>query len=384
MISGLLAVSNIHKGDVLEGGGVSSNVTLSDSSTFLALVLSLRNLVQAFMNKVGYQGGVDKVSAFYTKNLAQPWQTMFKVFNHDIPLVSVYTTGDVRVRGMLIPNAFLTEEIRATDDFKEYKTVFMKQKVVEGNKDDDDSENRLEPGSHKDNPEHVDDDDEKDDEKVDDKEGVEMGSLETRTEETQTPIPTPPRSPRTILSSDKNLTQELTETNMERKCVTTKQFWKTHKQVNQVLHLDIVSQEFNAQAPKIIEDLFKNYMQSNVIQVHPTTTTSTETNSSADLQQQLYFKMKRSIQDQANDPALWEVLKHKFEKSSTSNTSYRDDDIHSHHDDHQEDDAPPEREKRVKRHKASKISKSARGSSSKHSAKDSTTYVSKQQQQQQE
>ncbi|GJV88870.1 hypothetical protein Tco_1532808 [Tanacetum coccineum] len=43
----------------------------------------------------------------------------------DIPLVSVYTTRDVRVRGMLISDAFLTEEIRATDDFKEYETVFM-------------------------------------------------------------------------------------------------------------------------------------------------------------------------------------------------------------------------------------------------------------------
>nr|GFA13345.1 hypothetical protein [Tanacetum cinerariifolium] len=41
-------------------------------------------------------------------------------------------------------------------------------------------------------------------------------------------------------------------------------------------------------------------------------------------------------------------------------------------------------EKRVKIHKASKSSKSARGYSSKHSTKDSTTYVSKQQQQQQE
>ncbi|GJU28762.1 hypothetical protein Tco_1167383 [Tanacetum coccineum] len=207
--------------------------------------------------------------------------------------------------------------------------------------------------------------------------------------------------------------------NMEQKCVTTKQFWKTHKQVNQVLHQgvsqlaekatedliennlksciaakiiedhdafrsevpDLVSQEFNAQAPKIIEELFQNYVQSNVIQVHPTTTISTETTSSADLQQ-LYFKMKRSLQDRANDPTLWEVLKRKFEKSSTSNISCRDDDIHSHHDDHQEDDAPPEGEKRVKRHKASKSSKSARGSSSKHSAKDSITYVSKQQQQQ--
>ncbi|GKE61038.1 hypothetical protein Tco_1511405, partial [Tanacetum coccineum] len=104
---------------------------------------------------------------------------------------------------------------------------------------------------------------------------------------------------------------------------------------------DLVSQEFNAQELKIIEDLFKNYLQSNVIQVHPTTTTSTKTTSSANLQQQLYFKMKRSLQDRANDPALWEVLKRKFEKSSTSNTSCRDDDIHSkRHDDRQEDDAP--------------------------------------------
>ncbi|GJZ20555.1 hypothetical protein Tco_0557145 [Tanacetum coccineum] len=95
--------------------------------------------------------------------------------------------------------------------------------------------------------------------------------------------------------------------------------------------------------------------------------------------------MKRSLQDQANDIVLWEVLKHKFEKSSTSTTSCRDDYIHSQrHDDYQEHDAPPEGEKRVKRHKASKSSKSARGSSSKHSAKDSTTYVSKQQQQQEE
>ncbi|GJV45265.1 retrovirus-related pol polyprotein from transposon TNT 1-94, partial [Tanacetum coccineum] len=355
--------------------------------------------------RVSYQGVVDKVSAFYTKNLAQPWQTMFKKLpdipqrieedyhsiKDDIPLVSVYTIGNVLVRGMLIPDAFLTEEIRATDDFKEYEKVekeeaecwrikftteiikitIRQQKVVEGDKDDD-SENRPEPGSHKENPEHIDDDDNKDEDKVDEDEGGKMGSLETRTEKMQTSIPTPPRSPRTILY----ITQELTDTNMEYKCVTTKQFWKTHKQVNQVLHQDrdafrsevpdLVSQEFNAQAPKIIEDLFKNYVQSNVIQVHPTTTTSTKTTSSADLQQQLYFKMKRSLQDRANDPAL-------------------DDDIHSQrHDDRQEDDAPLEGEKIVKRHETSKSSKSARGSSSKHPAKDSKTYVSKQQQQQQQ
>ncbi|GJR43813.1 retrovirus-related pol polyprotein from transposon TNT 1-94 [Tanacetum coccineum] len=461
--------------------------------------------IEAFMNRVGYQGVVDKVSAFYTKNLAQPWQTMFKVFNRcltrrtsghdqtkinilqmfhvvinrknvdyaallwwdfinnvnqkkikedyhsikdDIPLVSVYTTGNVLVRGMLIPDAFLTEEIRATDDFKEYETVFMNVAIPmnqplpvvstqgthrstprahrtptltaspQGKKR---KQNRLEPGSHKDNPKHVDDDD-----KVQEKELTDTIPLPTTTTSKTS------HSNRRISSKYNHLPGALRRMcrrqgymikNMERKCVTHKYFWKTHKQVNQVLHEgisqlagkatedliennlkpciaatiikdrdafrsevpDLVTQEFNAQAPMIIEELFKNYVQSNVIQVHSTTTTSTETTSSADLQQQLYFKMKRTLQDQANDPTLWEVLKRKFKKSSTSNTSCRDDDIHSQrHDDHQEDDAPPEEEKRVKRNKASKSSKSARGSLSKHSAKDFTTYVSKQQQQQQQ
>ncbi|GKF23908.1 hypothetical protein Tco_0076230, partial [Tanacetum coccineum] len=43
----------------------------------------------------------------------------------DTPLVSVYTTRNLLVRGMLIPNAFLTWEIRAIDDFKEYEIVFV-------------------------------------------------------------------------------------------------------------------------------------------------------------------------------------------------------------------------------------------------------------------
>ncbi|GKA66165.1 hypothetical protein Tco_0765973 [Tanacetum coccineum] len=250
--------------------------------------------IKAFMNRVGYQGVVDKVSAFFTKNLAQPWQTMFKEFNRclttrtsghdqtkinilqlfhvvinrthvdyvaliwwdfmnnmfqkkeaiqypqftkliivdlikkfpnipkrieedyhsikdDIPLVSVYTTGNVSVRGMLILNTFLTAEIRETDDFKEYEMVFMKMKkrrqtagesssprkslkitikkrqTVE--KDDDDTEDRIEPRSHKDNPKFIDDDDDKAEEKNSD----DMGSLEIRNEETQTTIPIPLR-----------------------------------------------------------------------------------------------------------------------------------------------------------------------------------------------
>ncbi|GJY85956.1 hypothetical protein Tco_0499982 [Tanacetum coccineum] len=62
--------------------------------------------IEAFMNKVSYQEDYHSIK-------------------DDIPLVSMYTTRDVHVRGMLIPDAFLTAEIRATIDFKEYERVFM-------------------------------------------------------------------------------------------------------------------------------------------------------------------------------------------------------------------------------------------------------------------
>nr|GEX59976.1 hypothetical protein [Tanacetum cinerariifolium] len=153
-------------------------------------------VIQYFMHRVGYQGIVDKVSAFFRKFLAQPWQTMFKKYpsisprlkedyhfiKDDIPLLSVYTTRTVTVRGMLIPNAFLTKDIRATDDYK-----------------------KIEPESHKEHSEVVDNDDDNKEEKKDKTKDDEIGSLENRKEKMQTPIPTTPRSPRINLSSDKNI-----------------------------------------------------------------------------------------------------------------------------------------------------------------------------------
>ncbi|GJU34254.1 hypothetical protein Tco_1182608 [Tanacetum coccineum] len=342
--------------------------------------------IETFMNRVGYQGVMDKKEAIqYPRFIKLIIVDLLKKFpkipkrikedyhsiKDDISLVSVYITRDVRVRGMLIPNAFLTKEICATDNFKEYEMVIMHVDILM---------NQPQPvvstqGTHsyKDNPENFNDDDDRYIEKVDEEEGGKMGSLETRTEETQTSIPTPPRSPKTSLSSDKNITQELTKTGVSqlaekateeliennlKPSIATTIIEDRDAFRSEVPYL--VYQEFNAQAPQIIKELFKNCVQINIIYNHPSTTTSTETTSSADLKQQLYFKMKRSLQDQADDPALWEVLKCKFEKSFTSNTSCRDDDIHSRHDDHQEDDAPREGEKRVKRHKASKSSKFAR------------------------
>ncbi|GJX48483.1 retrovirus-related pol polyprotein from transposon TNT 1-94 [Tanacetum coccineum] len=275
--------------------------------------------IEAFMNKVGYQGVVDKVSAFFTKNLAQPWQTMFKKKEAiQYPRFIKLIFADLMKKFPNIPKR-LEEDyhsikddvplaIRETDDFKEYEMVFMKEskkrkqtagesssrrviikkkkqstpsipppgddrerdemaeatilkqeeidKLVDGDEDeesyasafadsvinnDDDTGSQLEPGSHKEHPEHVSDDDEqKNDEEVEkekevveivketnvddtsakknnevvtEKEVVDMsGSQEIRKEQKQTPIPSPIRSPRNDLSSDKTISDELADT----------------------------------------------------------------------------------------------------------------------------------------------------------------------------
>ncbi|GKB12166.1 hypothetical protein Tco_0846089 [Tanacetum coccineum] len=148
--------------------------------------------IEAFMNRVGYQGVVDKVSAFFTKNLAQAWQTMFKVFNHCLttrtfgqdqtkinilqlfhavinrthvdyaallwwdfmnnmfqnkeaiqyPRFTKLIIADLMKKFPNIPKRIeddyhsikddvpLVTEIRKTNDFKEYETVFMKVVVL--------------------------------------------------------------------------------------------------------------------------------------------------------------------------------------------------------------------------------------------------------------
>nr|GEY74155.1 putative reverse transcriptase domain-containing protein [Tanacetum cinerariifolium] len=170
---------------------------------------------------------------------------------------------------------------------------------------------------------------------------------------------------------------------------------------------ELISREFSTHTPKIIEELFKIHMKNTVLNVHPTINTSTAT-TTADLQQQLYLKMKSDLQAQVSDPELWDVLKRTFEilslifklklviqsygmflsarlKSSASCGPCRTNAFRKrYHDDHQEDDAPIEGEKRSKRQKTSKGSKSASGSSSKQPTQGSKTYVSERQQQQQE
>ncbi|GJR26841.1 hypothetical protein Tco_1103073 [Tanacetum coccineum] len=307
----------------------------------------------------------------------------------------------------------LTEEICATNDFKEYETVFIGvdrdkvteatilsltlhktalakeniakvqekldeeeiEKMVEGDEDEesyasefansminddvDDSGTKIEPGSHKEHLEIINDDDDQieketkdeeiekekkhdDDEKIDevvmekddddDDEGVKekcnvdvaMGSMEFRKEKMQTSIPSPMRSPRKVSSSDKTVTKEFTRTVSPTTATTSKDSCRgqicSHIK-NKFITYDFFMgkiREVLDHCNKVVPEL--TFAKTNeMINKHTTlnvypTSSSNAGKSTADLQQQLYLKMKSTPKDQAADPELWEILKAKFEK----------------------------------------------------------------------
>ncbi|GKC36572.1 hypothetical protein Tco_1048956, partial [Tanacetum coccineum] len=209
-------------------------------------------------------------------------------------------------------------------------------------KDDDDSEDRIEPGSHKDNPEVVVDDDDNEREKKDD----EMGSLEIRNEETQTTIPTPLSSPSKILSSDKKTFHELTDIISNLTISTSK-----HSAVKKIIsskysHLRRVlcrmcrRQVVLQIAENVTNDLIEANLKPCIVNTIIENRDAFRSEVPAFISQEFkaHAPMKRNLQDRADDIALWEALRHKFEKSSTSNTSCREDDFHSHHDEQEQKD----------------------------------------------
>nr|GEW53173.1 retrovirus-related Pol polyprotein from transposon TNT 1-94 [Tanacetum cinerariifolium] len=246
-------------------------------------------IIESFMHTVGYQGVVDNDVIQYPRftklvivdlmkkypSISPRLEEDYHSIKDDIPLVSVYTTRNVTVRGMLISDAFLTKEIHATDDYKEYEIVFVNQ-VVEGEKDIesyadkfaasmihddvDDFKNKIEPGSHKDHPEFVVDDDDNEEEKKNEKKDDEMGSLEIKTEKMQTPIPTPPRSPRIILSLDKNINQELTVTESPSTITSSKDPQKKRHISNKYGHLPGALHKMRRCQGYMIRDMERKYV----------------------------------------------------------------------------------------------------------------------------
>nr|GEX64296.1 hypothetical protein [Tanacetum cinerariifolium] len=193
--------------------------------------------------------------------------------------------------------AFLNDEIHATNDYKKYEMMFVKY---------DDDFGRIEPESHRENPKIIDDenrkkDDKKDDDKRNDDEKTdEMGSMETRKEKIQTPIPSPTRSPMKTLSSKIKIVSPSNSTTskakhkagrisskynyipgvihrmcrrqsytqcMEKKYVTDSEFWKFHGKVDKVLH-EIIPRIAEEATNDVIEGNLKRIVADTIIQEH--------------------------------------------------------------------------------------------------------------------
>ncbi|GJW74054.1 hypothetical protein Tco_0133424 [Tanacetum coccineum] len=200
-----------------------------------------------------------------------------------------------------------------------------------------------------------DDDVEKTDEVVKEKDNDEVasGSMEFRNEKMQRLIPLPTRSPRTDLSSNKTISEELTAIVSPTTATTSKDssylnarkdlchtrqrffqevllacadevirevldhcnkivpemtFAKTNEMIKEEMRRlvnlgvnkdrevdpinvpELISKEFAIHGPKMIEELFQKHMQNTTHNLYPTTSSSTFKKSSADLQQQLYFE----------------------------------------------------------------------------------------------
>ncbi|GJZ71124.1 hypothetical protein Tco_0634975 [Tanacetum coccineum] len=326
--------------------------------------------IQPFLKIVGYQGLVDKVSAFYMKNLSQPLHTMFKVFNRfhvdyanliwwdflhclkqkkqviqyprftkliiadlikkfdfiprrleedyhsikdDVPLVSVYTTGNVTIKRMLIPDEFLTNDIRETKEYKDYAKEFV---------------------------------------------GVDIPTIKPQpVESTQwtNRTPNPAAVVDNIVPKKRKGKQVAGETSSSRKSL--KQPYEASLYTNKLKLLR------NKKTCDFADYVFLNEEEDSGTRIDPGKHKENPKTVDDDEEKKDDTKddddddnddhtdhalMKSNLQDQAANPELWDVLKNKFEASYALTSSCRNDAFRKRH---HEDDALPEGEKRVKRRK---------------------------------
>ncbi|GKB16887.1 hypothetical protein Tco_0850810 [Tanacetum coccineum] len=239
------------------------------------------------------------------------------------------------------------------------------EKMVEGDEDEesyaseftdsmindyiDDSGTRIEPGSHKEHSENVNDDDEAIEKEMKDDE-IEKEEKNEDVKKTREVVKEKDNDEDVShnLSSNKTISEELTTTVSPTTATTSKDsslpkrkksmiqevldhcnniipeltFAKTNEMINKdmpcLVNLavnkdrevdpinaqEMISKEFATHAPKMIEELFRKHMQNTTLNIYPTRSSSTTGKSTADLQHQLYLNMKSKPQDQAVDPEL--------------------------------------------------------------------------------
>ncbi|GKF00416.1 hypothetical protein Tco_0023766, partial [Tanacetum coccineum] len=206
------------------------------------------------------------------------------------------------------------------EDEDSYASAFADSVI--NNDDDDDTGSKLEPGSHKEYPEHV-----FDDEAFKKEKEVVKIMKETNVDDTSAKKNTEVVTEKEVV----DIKRGLIRSHIKTKFITREFFVDKIKEViqhydkiipeltitktNEMLKKGDASLEFAAHGPMLIEELFQKHMQNTTLNLYPKIKSSTATTSSTDLQHQMYLSMKTKPQDQAADPEIWDILKAKFKKS---------------------------------------------------------------------
>ncbi|GJS38552.1 hypothetical protein Tco_0563595 [Tanacetum coccineum] len=75
--------------------------------------------------KVGTEHNVADALMKVYESIPKKLEEEYHAIKDDTPLVSVYTTGKVTVKGMLIPDNLITDEIQDTQEYKDYEKEFV-------------------------------------------------------------------------------------------------------------------------------------------------------------------------------------------------------------------------------------------------------------------
>nr|GEX90059.1 hypothetical protein [Tanacetum cinerariifolium] len=265
----------------------------------------------------------------------------YHTIKDDTPLVTIYTTREVTVRGILIPDDILTNAIRDTQSYKDYEAKYGGADVL-----------------------------------IIQSQSAES-TLGTNRIPRATKTPNPDDKPSTTTSlppSDDRERDEIHEaTQLSIALDKTTKAYKEQQNVAEVeerlLEEDIeklVKGDEESTAILLSDEdsgdrLEPGSHKENLKKNDDDDDDEKKDGKDADDHDDHALIRTRVTSAQVVELELWDVLKANFEKSSASASSCRDDAFRKcDHDEHQGYDAPPKGEKSVKRQKMSKSSKSAR------------------------
>ncbi|GJS25200.1 hypothetical protein Tco_0453832 [Tanacetum coccineum] len=206
-------------------------------------------------------------------------------------------------------------------------------------------------------------------------------------ESRHTPSPTTIRSPRThstLISSDTEKLQELTETDskpssstpssfslksnitatnrllsfylfkhLKTRFMPRKKFNVLAQHLQEIMEVSLptmINDAISNHIPSQVDSSVRNYMSGHILHVHPTQATPT---SVQEQQQQLYLTMRDNPQLQQDDLLIWLAFKYKFERLHVATTPCIPSAVRPRDQDDPHDNAHPEGENSAKRQKTS-------------------------------